>query len=98
MTFVAVQSPFLGLQSFAKECKDKDMAAMLDGITKEPNEKSFVNDLQHGGDDVTCNRSIDFQQVIVFFLLFFLFGKIFVHSRSARGKEKTLNKVNKQNK
>jgi hypothetical protein len=32
---------------------------MLDDITKEANEKSFVNVLQHGGDDVTCNRPID---------------------------------------
>jgi hypothetical protein len=31
------------------------MAAMLDDITKEANEKSFVNVLQHGGYDVTCN-------------------------------------------
>jgi hypothetical protein len=34
------------------------MAAMLDDITKEANEKSFDNDRQHGGYDVTCNRRI----------------------------------------
>jgi hypothetical protein len=34
------------------------MAAMLDDITKEASEKSFVNILQYGGDDVTCNRRI----------------------------------------
>jgi hypothetical protein len=38
---------------------DKDMAAMLDDITKESNnEKYFVNFLQHGGYDVTCNQRI----------------------------------------
>jgi hypothetical protein len=46
------------LQSFPRECEDKDMAAMLDDITKEAKEKSFVNVLQHGGYDVTCNRRI----------------------------------------
>jgi hypothetical protein len=48
----------LGLQSFPRESKDKDMAAMLDDITKEANEKYFVNVLQHGGYDVTCKRRI----------------------------------------
>jgi hypothetical protein len=48
----------LGLQSFPRECEDKDMSAMLDVITKEANEKYFVNVLQHGGDDVTCNQII----------------------------------------
>jgi hypothetical protein len=48
----------LGLQSFPRESKDKDIAAMLEDITKEANEKSFVNVLQHGGDDVTCKRRI----------------------------------------
>jgi hypothetical protein len=33
----------------ARECEDKDMAAMLDVITKEANEKSFVKVKQHGG-------------------------------------------------
>jgi hypothetical protein len=44
------------MQSFPRECEDKDMAAMLDDITEEGNEKYFVNVLQHGGYDVTCNR------------------------------------------
>jgi hypothetical protein len=35
------------------ECEDKDMAAMLEDITKQANVKYFVNVLQHGGDDVT---------------------------------------------
>jgi hypothetical protein len=48
----------LGLQSFPRECEDKDMAAMLVPQTKEANEKSFVNVLQHGGYDVTCNQII----------------------------------------
>jgi hypothetical protein len=43
----------VGLQSFPRECEDKDMAAMLDDITKEANDKYFVNVLQHGGYDVT---------------------------------------------
>jgi hypothetical protein len=34
------------------------MAAMLDDITQEVNEKYFVNVLQHGGENVTCNRRI----------------------------------------
>jgi hypothetical protein len=34
-----------------RDCEDKDMAAMLDDITKQANEKANV--LQHGGDDVT---------------------------------------------
>jgi N-acetylglucosamine-6-phosphate deacetylase len=38
------------LDSFPKESKDKDMAAML--------VPSFVNVHQHGGDDVTCKRRI----------------------------------------
>jgi hypothetical protein len=46
----------LGLQSFPRECEDKDMAAMLDDITKKANEKSFVNILQHGSDDITNQR------------------------------------------
>jgi hypothetical protein len=31
------------MQSFPRECEDKDMAAMLDDITKQANEKSLVN-------------------------------------------------------
>jgi hypothetical protein len=34
------------------------MAAMLEDITKEANDKSFVIVFQHGGDDVTCKRRI----------------------------------------
>jgi hypothetical protein len=49
-------SSILGLQSFPRECEDKDMAAMLVDITKEANEKYFVNVLQHGGYDVTWTR------------------------------------------
>jgi hypothetical protein len=45
------------LQSFPRECEDKDMAAMLDDITKETNEKSFVNVLQYGGYDVTSKNT-----------------------------------------
>jgi hypothetical protein len=48
----------LVLQSFPREWEDKDMEAMLDDVTKEDNEKSFVNDQQDGGYDVTCNRKI----------------------------------------
>jgi hypothetical protein len=51
-------SQILELQSFRRKCEDKDMAAMLDDITKDVNEKYFVNVLQHGGDDVTCSRRI----------------------------------------
>jgi hypothetical protein len=39
----------LGLQLFPRESKDKDMAAMLEDITKEANDKSFVTVFQHGG-------------------------------------------------
>ena len=41
-----------------RESNDKDMAAMLDERTIEANEESFVIVLQHGGNDVTCKRSI----------------------------------------
>jgi hypothetical protein len=36
------EDAILGLQSFPRESKDKDMAAMLVPQTKEANEKSFV--------------------------------------------------------
>jgi hypothetical protein len=39
------------------DSNDKDMAAMLVYITREANEKSFVNVHQHGGDDVTCKQT-----------------------------------------
>ena len=42
-----------GLQSIPRESNDKDMAAMLDELTIEANEESFVIVLQHGGNDVT---------------------------------------------
>jgi hypothetical protein len=49
----------LGLQpSFPGESKDKDMAAMLEDITKEAYDKYFVIIFQHGGDDVTCKPRI----------------------------------------
>ena len=41
-----------------RESNDKDMAAMLDERTIEANEESFVIVHQHGGNDVTCKRSI----------------------------------------
>ena len=42
-----------GLQSIPRESNDKDMADMLDELTIEANEESFVIVLQHGGNDVT---------------------------------------------
>ena len=42
-----------GLQSIPRESNDKDVAAMLDELTIEANEESFVIVLQHGGNDVT---------------------------------------------
>ena len=45
-------NPMDGLQPIPRESNDKDVAAMLDGLTIETNEKSFVV-LQHGGNDVT---------------------------------------------
>ena len=46
------------LQSIPRESNDKDVAAMLDELTIEANEESFVVVLQHGGNDVTCKQSI----------------------------------------
>ena len=40
-------------QSLARDSNDKDVAAMLDELTIEANEESFVIVLQHGGNDVT---------------------------------------------
>ena len=37
-----------GLQSIPRESKEKDTAAMLDELTIEANEESFVIILQHG--------------------------------------------------
>ena len=42
-----------GLQPIPRESKEKDVAAMLDELTIEPNEESFAIVLQHGGSDVT---------------------------------------------
>ena len=47
-----------GLQSIPRDSNDKDVAAMLDELTIEANEESFVIVLQHGGNDVTCKRSM----------------------------------------
>ena len=47
-----------GLQSLPRESNDKDVAAMLDELTIEADEESFVIVLQHGGNDVTYKRSI----------------------------------------
>ena len=50
--------PIDGLQSFPRESNNKDVVAMLVELTIEANEESFVIVLQHGGNDVTCKRSI----------------------------------------
>ena len=42
-----------GLQSLSRESNEKDVAAMLDELTIEANEASFVIVLQHGGNDLT---------------------------------------------
>ena len=41
----------VALQS--RESNNRDMVAMLDELTIEANEESFVIVLQHGGNDVT---------------------------------------------
>ena len=41
------------LQSIPRESNEKDVAAMLDELTIEADEESFVIVLQHGGNDVT---------------------------------------------
>ena len=38
----------------SRESNDKDVAAMLDELTTEANEESFVILLQHGSNDITC--------------------------------------------
>ena len=53
-----------GLQSIPRGSNDKDAAAMLEELTIEANEESFVIVLQHGGNDVTCKWSIDGLQSI----------------------------------
>ena len=50
--------PIDGLQSIPRESNEKDVAAMLDELTIEANEESFVIVLQHGGNDVPWKRSI----------------------------------------
>ena len=52
------------MQSVPRESNDKDMAAMLDELTIEANEESFVIVHQHGGNDVTCKSRIDGLQSI----------------------------------
>ena len=44
---------FFGLQSIPRESNDKGVAAMLDELTIEANEESFIVVLQHGGNNVT---------------------------------------------
>ena len=40
------------------QSNNKDVAAMLVELRMEANEESFVIVLQHGGNDVTCKRSV----------------------------------------
>ena len=47
-----------GLQSIPRGSNDKDAAAMLEELTIEANEESFVIVLQHGGNDVTVNDQL----------------------------------------
>ena len=47
-----------GLQPIPRNSNDKDMAAMLDELTIEANEESFVIVLHHGGNDITWKWSI----------------------------------------
>ena len=47
-----------GLQSIPSDSNDKDAAAMLVVQTIEADSKSFVNDHQHGVDDVTYQQPI----------------------------------------
>ena len=58
MPCVLVLGPIDGLQLIPRESNDKDVAAMLDELTIEANEESFVIVLQHGGNDITCKRSM----------------------------------------
>ena len=52
-------------RSIPRESNDKDVAAMLVELTIEANEESFVIVLQHGGNDVTCKRCIDWTESAV---------------------------------
>ena len=51
-----------GLQSIPKESNDKDVAAMLDELTIEVNEETFVIVLQHGGNDL--NRDPRYKRTV----------------------------------
>ena len=50
--------PIDDLQSIPRDLNHKDVAAMLDELTIEADEESFVIVLQHGSNDVTCKRYI----------------------------------------
>ena len=50
--------PIDDLQSIPRDFNHKDVAAMLDELTIETDEESFVIVLQHGGNEVTCKRYI----------------------------------------
>ena len=52
------------------------MVVMLDELTIEANEESFVIVLQHGGNDVTWKLSIDHSSVILF-VYFTVYGIVF---------------------
>ena len=54
-----------GLQSIPRESNDKDVAAMLDELTIEAGEESFVIAHQCGGNGVTCKRSIYCTQCLI---------------------------------
>ena len=56
--WLAPISIIAGLQSIPRESNDKDVVAMLEELTIEANEESFVIILQHGGNDVSCNPRI----------------------------------------
>ena len=63
-----VTSPYRtidGLQSIPRESNDKDVAAMLDELTIEAGEESFVIAHQCGGNGVTCKRSIYCTQCLI---------------------------------
>ena len=47
------------LRSIPRNSNDKDVAAMLDELTTEANEESFVLVLQHGGNDVSLRYTDD---------------------------------------
>ena len=63
-----IQSSIAGLQPIPRDSNDKDTAAMLVVQTIEADYKDFVNDHQHGGDDVTrklpISRSLEAQSTL----------------------------------